>query len=235
MSAINFTSLHEIRREAGLVRQTTDNRVIGKVDGTNREFYANHAPIVDRNNDDIVTTADVTCYVDGEVVIAQAVEAASGKVVLANPPERDAVVELAYEHSAADDTEVEKRRSNAQNWLRRRVKAHYNLNEVTSDNFPDAWEDAVRLRAAGMLQISDWGTNIDTDGSSRDGYQKIKLASQIIDEWIKDAGGVDPDDPHAVPAGQARHVSDGDFVGRVRGGRHGHSIERRFHNFPGGC
>ena len=231
MSTINYTSLHEIRREAGLVRQTTDTRVAGEVDGANRSFYTNQTPIIDRNNDDVVTTADVSAFVDDVPAIVQAVDAETGAVVLVTPPEVGKEVALAYEFSAASDSEVAKRRSNAINWLHRREKAYYNLAAIDSANFPDAWEDAVRLRAAGFLQISDWGTNIDTDGTSKDGYEKIKLAGRIIDEWIADQNGTDPDDPNAVGASNASFASDGDFVGRRKGGGFpGCDPERMFHN-----
>lgn len=230
MSTINYTSLHEIRREAGLVRQTTDTRVAGVADGANREFYVNQTPIIDRNNDDVVTTADVTAFVDDQPVVVSSVDAESGTVVLANPPADGADVSIAYEFSAASDSEVAKRRDNAQSWLHRRVKSRYNLNLVTLENFPDAWEDAVRLRAAGFLQISDWGTNIDTDGSSKDGYEKIKLATQIIDEWLKSDEGTDPNDPNAIGANSAAFASDGDFVGRRKVGFPGIDPEREFFN-----
>ena len=230
MAQINFTSLHEIRREAGLIQQTTDTRVAGAVDGVNQSFVVNQLPIIDRNNDDEVTQADVMAFVDDLPVIVQQVEPATGVVVLASAPETGSRVSIAYEFSAAHDTEIIKRRSSAQSWLRRMVKAYYNLSLVTADNFPDAWEDAVRLRAAGMLQISDWGTNQDTDGSSKDGYKKIELATQLINEWIENQTGSDPEDPNAKNTSSS-FTSDGDMVGRKQFGNFsGRDRERFFWN-----
>ena len=130
MSAKNFTSLHDIRREAGLLRQTTDKHVIGEVDGANRVFYASQAPIVDRDGDDEVTKADVTAYVDDDAVAVESVDAATGAVVLVNAPKPNARVILAYEFSAIEQAEIERRRKSAENWLKRKVSRVLQLGDI---------------------------------------------------------------------------------------------------------
>lgn len=232
MSDVNYTSLHEIRREAGLIKQTTDTRVAGVIDGTNRTFYTNNTPIIDRNNDDEVTTADVTAFVDDIPVIVQAVDRNSGAVTLANPPASTAKeVFLAYEFSGVDDEEITKRRKTAQNWLNGKVAGVYNTNTITAENFPAIWEDIVRLYAGGLLQISDYGANADTDGSSKDGYKKLAQAKSMLEDWIGDlSGGNDGNDPNALSR-TGSFASDGDFVGRQKGGRFpGCDPEREFWN-----
>lgn len=219
MSAKNFTSLHDIRREAGLLRQTTDKHVIGEVDGANRVFYASQAPIVDRDGDDEVTKADVTAYVDDDAVAIESVDAATGAVVLAAAPKPNARVILAYEFSAIEQSEIERRRQSAEDWLKRKVSRVYNWAALDMANFPDVWEDAVRLYAAALLQISDWGTNVDVDGSSKDGYMKLKTAKQMLDEWVEDAANLDPTDPNIAAATSGAFASDGDLVGRIKGNR----------------
>lgn len=232
MSTVNYTSLHEIRREAGLIKQTTDTRVAGAIDGTNRTFYTNNTPIIDRNNDDEVTTADVTAFVDDIPVIVQAVDRNSGAVTLANAPAAEAKeVFLAYEFSGVDDEEIVKRRHTAQNWLNGKVASVYNTQTVTPENFPAIWEDIVRLYAGGLLQISDYGANADTDGSSKDGYKKLAQAKSMLEDWISDlSGGNDGNDPNALSR-SASFASDGDFVNRQRGGFRGETTrESEFWN-----
>ena len=34
------------------------------------------------------------------------------------------------------------------------------------------------------------------DGSSKDGYMKLKTAKDMIDEWVEDAANLDPTDPN---------------------------------------
>jgi hypothetical protein len=231
MSDVNYTSLHEIRREAGLYKQTSDTRVAGEVDGTNRTFYTNQVPIIDRNNDDVVTTADVSAFAGDIPVIVQAVDAPTGAVTLANAPEAGKEIMLAYEFSNIEDAEIEKRRRSAQTWLNGRVKGVYNLATVTVDNFPAIWEDVVRLYAGGLLQITDWGTNADTDGSSKDGYKKLAQAKEMLNDWISDLeGGSDGSDPNQI-ARTASFASDGNIVPRAKGGRFpGCDPEREFWN-----
>lgn len=230
MSAKNFTSLHDIRREAGLLRQTTDKHVIGEVDGANRVFYASQAPIVDRDGDDEVTKADVTAYVDDDAVAVESVDAATGAVVLVKAPKPNSRVILAYEFSAIEQAEIERRRQSAEDWLKRKVSRVYNWAALDMANFPDVWEDAVRLYAAALLQISDWGTNVDVDGSSKDGYMKLKTAKNMIDEWVEDAANLDPTDPNIAAASSGAFVSDGDLVGRIKGNRAPLSPEVEFFN-----
>ena len=230
MSAKNFTSLHDIRREAGLLRQTTDKHVIGEVDGANRVFYASQAPIVDRDGDDEVTKADVTAYVDDDAVAVESVDAATGAVVLVKAPKPNSRVILAYEFSAIEQAEIERRRQSAEDWLKRKVSRVYNWAALDMANFPDVWEDAVRLYAAALLQISDWGTNVDVDGSSKDGYMKLKTAKQMLDEWVEDAANLDPTDPNIAAATSGAFVSDGDLVGRIKGNRAPLSPEVEFFN-----
>lgn len=230
MSAKNFTSLHDIRREAGLLRQTTDKHVIGEVDGANRVFYASQAPIVDRDGDDEVTKADVTAYVDDDAVAVESVDAATGAVVLVKAPKPNARVILAYEFSAIEQAEIERRRKSAENWLKRKVSRVYNWATLDMANFPDVWEDAVRLYAAALLQISDWGTNVDVDGSSKDGYMKLKTAKEMLDEWVEDVANLDPTDPNIVAATSGAFASDGDLVGRIKGSRAPLGPEAEFFN-----
>lgn len=231
MSDVNYTSLHEIRQEAGIIKKLTDTRVAGVVDGSNRTFYTNNSPIIDRNGDDEVTTADVTAFVNDIPVIVQAVDPATGAVTLASAPAIGTKVLIAYEFSALDDAEVAKRRKTAQDWLNGRVASVYNLAVVTITNYPPVWADVIRLYAGGLLQVSDYGANADTDGSSKDGYKKIGLAEKMLGDWISTiGGGTDGSDPNAKTR-TGSFSSDGDFVGRRRGGIYqGHDREREFWN-----
>ena len=146
------------------------------------------------------------------------------------PPVPSSRVILAYEFSAIEQAEIERRRKSAENWLKRKVSRVYNWATLDMANFPDVWEDAVRLYAAALLQISDWGTNVDVDGSSKDGYMKLKTAKQMIDEWVEDAANLDPTDPNIAAATSGAFASDGDLVGRIKGNRAPLSPEVEFFN-----
>ena len=214
MPTIHFATIYEIRKEAGLDLKLSDDRVSGVVNGTNKDFYTTRIPIVDRDNDDIVTIADVLAYVNGVNVAVTAVDSTTGKVTLAVAPANGTSVMLDYVTSEIPDAYIIKRRDSAEKWLRRKVRNVYDLENMdTGSVYPVEWSDATRLYAGGLLQISDYGANVDTDGSSKDGYKKLAQARTMLDDWISDQTSGGGDDPNAKSAGVGK-ASDGNLYHR---------------------
>ena len=216
MDTIHFATLYDIRHEAGLDKHVQDDRVTGAVDGVNTVFSSRFIPMIDRGDDEF-TVADVLAFVDGNAATVSSVEPLTGTVTLSDAPASGSTVLLDYYFGEVPDSEIEKRRKSAESWLARRVAGVYDITAVTADNFPDVWHDVIRLRAGGFLQITDYGANTDTDGSSKDGYKKIKLSEDMLSEWIGDqnsGSGGDANSRGQAPVG----VSDGNLYERHKFG-----------------
>jgi hypothetical protein len=63
------------------------------------------------------------------------------------------------------------------------------------------------------LQISDYGANVDTDGSSKDGYKKLAQARTMLDDWVSDQTGGGGDDPNSISTAPGK-ASDGNLYHR---------------------
>ena len=57
-----YASLQAIREGVGLQSRVENGELSGDADGTNKAFVTERRPVVDRNNDDVVGTEDVTVY-----------------------------------------------------------------------------------------------------------------------------------------------------------------------------
>lgn len=234
MATVHFASLYEIRKEAGLDLKLSDDRVSGEVDGNNRSFFTSRIPLVDRNGDDNITPADVLAFVDGVNVPVDSVVPATGEVVLTTAPAAGKTVMLDYVTGEVPDSDIDKRRTSAEDWLRRKVQNVYDLvalDAMQTPAYPNLWTDAVRLYAAALLQISDYGANVDTDGSSKDGYKKLGEAKKMLEDWIGDqAGGAS--DPNSKTTGAVASRSDGNIMHRHKFGKGGdlHTSESEWWN-----
>ncbi len=186
MAAPDYVTLVGIRKEAGLHHEQKLQALTGSANGVNTIFYAPRTYIVDRNNDDALSSDDVIVYVNNVAVNVSAVNGITGAITLAVAPANGAVVKGTYAYSVAPDESVEEYREEAQDWLNRKVKSYINTDALTPETFPKIWRAIVRLYAAGLMLIRDYGTSADTDLSSKDGYEKRKTAKAMLDEWVTD-------------------------------------------------
>lgn len=197
-SVFHYTSLQSIRKLANLQKLKKLDTLAGAADGNNKVFYTSKAPIVDANYDDVIDATDVQVFVAGVLQPASAiasVDSASGAISLVAAPTTGQSVQCTYWFSPVDDGTLYAVRRQAESWLNRRVRASIDLSQITAQNFPADWGTFVQFRAAGICLVNDYGSSADTEGTSKDGYLKMKTASADLNEYLMDiAGDSDADD-----------------------------------------
>lgn len=186
MAAPDYTNLQGIRKEAGLHHEQKYQALTGSANGSNTVFYAPRTYIVDRNGDDTTNSSDVVVYVNNVAVTVSAVDPVTGAITLQSAPANGATVKATYAYSVASDTEIEERRDEAQDWLNTKVKSYIDVDNLTDSTFPKIFRAITRLYAAALLLIRDYGTSADTDLSSKDGYEKMKTAKSMLEDYIND-------------------------------------------------
>lgn len=212
MQDVDFTTLQAIREEAGMQQYKNGEVLEGVIDGSNKTFLTSYKPIVDINQDDILSPGDVVCYVDDAPVTVDSINPAAGALSLHSAPEADSVVSADYAFSPLSDADVEVYRTRAEKWLVRRVKNVFDMTTVTSNSFPEEWTNMVLLYAAGLILIKDYGSSVDTDGTSKDGYKKLGLARDLMKEYLMDLG--EDSSASTLEAEQPNSTTDGNIFGR---------------------
>lgn len=203
MAAPEAATLQAIREEAGLQHikmAATPTPATG--DGSNLDFYVDRKYVVDRTYDDVLDGTDVVVYVAGEAATVSSVVADTGRVRMVDAPANAATVRVDYAHSVLSDTGAGIVRSEATSWLRSKVNSYIDYDELTEGTYPAIFSTVVKLYAAGLLLIRDYGSSADTNLSSKDGYEKIKLAKSMISDWITDT--LDDEDTIAPLSGSLR-------------------------------
>jgi hypothetical protein len=198
MSQVDYATLQAIRKEAGFQHAKNGDKLTGVADGANKVFVTTKKPIVDTNFDGIVSAADVILYDDGVPVTVTAVNPTTGAITANVAPANASVMTADYYYSPLSDADIDDVRGEAQDWLNNRVKSHYDLADIkTDDDVPSQFRTIVKLYAAGLLLIRDYGSSTDTDQTSKDGYKKIDLARDLLKEFIGDITD-DADQPTAA-------------------------------------
>ena len=226
---VHYETITSIRRDAGLLKLTEAatggmshrDTIDGALDGVNKSFHLPNIPIVDRNNDDEVTADDVLVFVDGQPVEVASITPENGTIELAEAPAATTeVLLIKYAWSPVSDEFIIEMRKGVEDWLDGLVAGVYDVSAVfASGVFPNEWKNITRLRTAGYLQIQDWGENVDTDGSSKDGYKKLQPAMSDLQDWID--GIINNDTDGKVKSNSSVHRSDRNVFGRnsFHGGR----------------
>jgi len=91
-----------------------------------------------------------------------------------------------YAFSPLTDATMDVYRTRASRVAERRVRNFYDFTKMTRDNVPAEWGNMVMLYGAGLILIRDYGSSVDTDGSSKDGYKKLGLARALMTEYLTD-------------------------------------------------
>ncbi len=190
----HYATRQAIRKESGRQHRKSAERPSGVVDGTNKDFYVAKKFVVDRNDDDLFNTSDVVAYVDGAAVPVDAVNADTGLITLHDAPTGSQVVTADYQFSELSDADIDEVRGEAEDWLTGRVKNYIDvtaftwhlpiLDPVVLDNFPKTFSTIVKLYAAALILIRDYGSGADTDLTSKDGYKKLGVAKSMLSDWL---------------------------------------------------
>lgn len=196
VTELDYSSLQDIREESGHQHLNKLEELSGTKNGSNTVFYAKRTYIVDRDYNDTLDVAsasgDVIVYVNDVAVSVSAVNADTGAITLAAAPANGATVLGTYYHSALSDTKVAKYRDEAIDYVQRKVNGIIDFGAWTSETIPAIVKTVVRIYAAGLILIRDYGLNADTENSSKDGYKRLSTAKSLLAEYldeVSDASG----------------------------------------------
>lgn len=134
----------------------------------------------DTNYDDVIDKDDIIVFVDGIPVEVLEVDVKSSIITLARKINSGQIVKIKYAYSPVEQEFVEKVRDEAIT----EIMAKNPCQSVFSDKYTPALRYIVRLLSAGKLLIRDYGFNEDIEGTSKDGYKKIELANQKLNDLI---------------------------------------------------
>lgn len=216
--AFHYATRYAIRKEAGLQHRKSAEAPSGIVNGSNRDFYVSKKYVVDRNGDDVFDATDVVAYVNGSAVTVEGVNAESGLVKLAVAPTNGQVVTVDYQFSQASDADIDEVRAETEDWLTRGVKGYIDVTVFANTptvNYPKLFSTIVKLYAAALLLIRDYGSGADTDLTSKDGYKKLQLAKTMLSDWVAEITDAGSDDPSSR-APRVRQKNDGTIFRRER-------------------
>lgn len=193
VSEKDYSSLQDIREEAGHQHLNKLEALTGLANGSNTNYYVKRTYVVDSNYDDILNvgtvSGDVVVYVNDTAVEVAAVDANTGLVSLSNAPANGATVLGTYYHSSINDTKVAKYRKEAISYVQRKINGIIDFGAWTSDDVPPIVQTVVRIYAAGLILIRDQGLNADTENTSKDGYKRLSTAKSLLTEYLDEESG----------------------------------------------
>lgn len=188
----HYATRQAIRKESGRQHRVSAERPSGMVNGSNKDFYTAKKYVVDRNDDDVFDASDVVAYVDGAAVTVEGVNADSGLIKLAAAPTNGQAVTADYQFSELSDADINEVRTETEDWLTRSVKGYVDVTifaNTPSKNYPLIFSTIVKLYAAALILIRDYGSGADTDLTSKDGYKKLQLAKTMLSDWVAEITG----------------------------------------------
>lgn len=218
----HYATRQAIRKESGRQHRISAERPSGVVDGVNTDFYTARKYLVDRNDDDVLNASDVVAYVDGSAVPVSGVNQDTGLIQLTTAPGAGKVITADYQFSELSDSDIDEVRAEAEDWLTRRVKGYVDVTQFVShlpitdpvkvDNYPKVFSTVVKLYAAALILIRDYGSGADTDLTSKDGYKKLGVAKSMLSDWIAEI----TEDGSSVAAARPTGRNDGTIFRRSR-------------------
>lgn len=221
-----YTTLQDILEEAGLHHVENGVALSGVVDGINTTFTTDRKPITDRNFDDTVTVDDFVVFVDGVPVKAVSVNEAFGVIELEKAPKNDSVVTIDYSYASVPLRVVELARKAAMAWIDKSMEgvdpcAPYGK---YGREIPGRVVELCTNYAAARLLIREYGFNQDIEGTSKDGYKRLEVVKQDMQEFVK-SGGVcgDGSDDLSAGLGAVGVRCDVDLFGDFPDRRHPHN------------
>lgn len=191
----HYETKQAILEEAGLSLIVLGETLAGSVDGSNKAFTTERGPITDSNDDDSIDNTDVTVYVDGVSVPVAAVIETSRTITLVTAPAVDSTVTADYRYSNITDAYVEKIREEAEDWINSAMDA---IDPVPYSPVPARVRQLTRQYAAANLLIREYGMNQNTDGTSKDGYNRLKTVQAALDKYIAIGGATGLSDVSAA-------------------------------------
>lgn len=187
MATVPYITRQEVREEAGFQHPEENGSLTGAINGVNKVFMTEHKPIVGRRYINTISVEDVTVYVDGSPVSLQTLDYENGVVTIETAPADDVALSIYYHHSQLSDTYVDKLIAEATGIVHRCLRSNGISIPFDSENDNQApyyptIQMIVRLYAAGLALTRDYGSNADTEETSKDGYKKMSTAKKELME-----------------------------------------------------
>lgn len=179
---MSYTRIQAIREGAGLLMRVNGAKPRGLIDGTNKVFVVDRRPIVDSNNDDAVNESDVVFYVDSLPVTVVTLDQTAGSITLETAPTVGQVLTVDYCFSPLNDEYVIGKQQEADNWINSKIRPY---KKIPVEPTPGILASAAELYSAGLILTRDWGARADTQQTSKDGFAKIKLARELLEDYIQ--------------------------------------------------
>ena len=204
-----YTTIVDVLKEAGFYHIQQNEHLSGAADGANNKFITAYKPLY--NSDAVVVT------VNDAVVDVVDIDETKGIITLSASPASESTVLAEYYYSAVDPDFTRKCITSAQSYIDRFMRGYdpccpYG---IKGRCIPSVIEQICRLYAAGLLLIRDYGYNVDTELTSKDGYKKIELAKEILAEF-RSSGGLcgDSDSSEGINGaiGSSSAASAGDLI-----------------------
>lgn len=192
---MSYETKQAILEEAGLSLIVLGEVLSGSVNASNKTFTTTYGPITDSNDDDSIDNTDVTVYVDGVSVPVAAVNETTHTITLVTAPAAGTTVTADYRYSNITDAYVEKIREEAEDWINSAMDA---IDPVPYTTVPARVRQLTRQYAAANLLIREYGMNQNTDGTSKDGYNRLKQAQAALDKYIAIGGSTGLSDVSAA-------------------------------------
>lgn len=181
----NYETKQAILEEAGLSLKVLGEELAGSVDGSNKTFTTAYGSLTDANDDDTVNKDDVTAYVNGVVVPVASVDATNHTITLVTAPAVGTTVTADYRYSNITDAYVTKIRQEAEAWIN---DAMDGIDPTPYETVPATVRKLTRQYAAANLLIREYGMNQNTDGTSKDGYNRLKMVEATLAKYIAIGG-----------------------------------------------
>lgn len=190
MATVPYVTRQSVREEAGFQHVEENGSLTGVIDGSNKVFMTEHKPIVDSNYSDTVSVEDITVYVDGSPVSVQTLDAATGVITLTNAPAEGTTLFILCHTSQLVDTYVDQIIAQATSVVHRALRSNQIATPFDSDNtaqepYYATIQMVVNLYAAGLALIRDYGSNADTEETSKDGYKKLTTAKKELMDMLE--------------------------------------------------
>ena len=187
VSEKDYSSLQDIREEAGHQHLNKLEALSGLANGSNKTYYSKRTYIVDSNyNDtlDVGASGDVVVYVNDVAVAVESIDPNTGGITLVTAPANGATVLGTYYHSSVNDTKIAKYRKEAISYVQRKINGIIDFGAWEDTTIPPIVQTVVRIYSAGLILIRDQGLNADTENTSKDGYKRLSTAKGLLTEWL---------------------------------------------------
>lgn len=188
---MSYVTQQSIRENAGMLKRKNGETPSGSVNGTNAAFTTKLGPLVDGNNDGDIDEQDVIVYVNGVPVTVAGVDAPTHTITLSSAPPNGSKVTVDYWFSPLTDDYVDGKVREADSWVDLKLKSSEAYRrgyiKLPIDPTPGVLSTAAEMYGAGLILTRDYGSSPDTTLTSKDGYQKLKTARELIADFIEGA------------------------------------------------